>query len=67
MLMDRLLKKENFDLKLTPYRVLATGRDHGNKAINDFFFKSWLITILVFMNDRHSSIYFFKISCFHTL
>lgn len=28
-LMDRLLKKENLDLKLTPYRVLATGRDDG--------------------------------------
>ena len=24
-LMDRLLKKENLDLKLTPYNVLATG------------------------------------------
>eukprot|EP00899_Mesostigma_viride_P020016 jgi/Mesvir1/28015/Mv20202-RA.1 len=28
-LMDRLLKKENLDLKLTPYRVLATGSDDG--------------------------------------
>ncbi|KXS19899.1 phosphatidylinositol 3-kinase [Gonapodya prolifera JEL478] len=28
-LMDRLLRKENLDLKLTPYRVLATGVDHG--------------------------------------
>ena len=24
-LMDRLLKRENLDLKLTPFRVLATG------------------------------------------
>lgn len=28
-LMDRLLRKENLDLKLTPYPVLATGIDHG--------------------------------------
>ncbi|KAI8918613.1 kinase-like domain-containing protein [Powellomyces hirtus] len=28
-LMDKLLRKENLDLKLTPYKVLATGADHG--------------------------------------
>jgi phosphatidylinositol 3-kinase len=28
-LMDRLLSKENLDLKLTPYRVLATSTTHG--------------------------------------
>eukprot|EP00898_Chlorokybus_atmophyticus_P004964 jgi/Chlat1/5469/Chrsp36S05427 len=28
-LMDRLLKRENLDLKMTPYRVLATGPDEG--------------------------------------
>ncbi|KAF9622887.1 hypothetical protein IFM89_035120 [Coptis chinensis] len=28
-LMDRLLKQENLDLHLTPYRVLATGQDEG--------------------------------------
>jgi len=28
-LMDQLLKKENLDLKLTPYKVLPTGLDHG--------------------------------------
>ncbi|KAL6644171.1 hypothetical protein ACP70R_015779 [Stipagrostis hirtigluma subsp. patula] len=28
-LMDRLLKLENLDLYLTPYRVLATGQDEG--------------------------------------
>jgi phosphatidylinositol 3-kinase len=28
-LMDKLLQKENLDLKLTPYKVLATGPDHG--------------------------------------
>jgi phosphatidylinositol 3-kinase len=27
--MDKLLRKENLDLKLTPYKVLATGSDHG--------------------------------------
>ncbi|KAH6583343.1 hypothetical protein BASA61_007522 [Batrachochytrium salamandrivorans] len=29
MLMDKLLRKENLDLRLTPYKVLATGTDHG--------------------------------------
>ncbi|KAJ3121935.1 Phosphatidylinositol (PI) 3-kinase [Physocladia obscura] len=28
-LMDRLLRKENLDLKLTSFKVLATGADHG--------------------------------------
>lgn len=28
-LIDKLLKKENLDLKLTPYRVLATSSKHG--------------------------------------
>lgn len=28
-LMDRLLKLENLDLCLTPYKVLATGHDEG--------------------------------------
>jgi phosphatidylinositol 3-kinase len=28
-LMDRLLRKENLDLKLTPYKVLATSSKHG--------------------------------------
>ena len=27
--MDQLLRKENLDLKLTPYKVLATGADSG--------------------------------------
>jgi len=27
--MDDLLRKENLDLKLMPYKVLATGSDHG--------------------------------------
>lgn len=29
MLMDNLMRKENLDLKLTPYKVLATGPDQG--------------------------------------
>lgn len=28
-LMDKLLRKENLDLKLTPYNVLATGPNSG--------------------------------------
>ncbi|KAA3681011.1 phosphatidylinositol 3-kinase [Paragonimus westermani] len=28
-LMDVILRKENFDLRLTPYKVLATGASHG--------------------------------------
>ena len=28
-LMDRILQQENLDLKLTPYRVLATSSKHG--------------------------------------
>jgi phosphatidylinositol 3-kinase len=28
-LMDKLLRRENLDLKLTPYRVLATSAKHG--------------------------------------
>uniref|UniRef100_A0A8C8CXM3 PI3K/PI4K catalytic domain-containing protein n=1 Tax=Oncorhynchus tshawytscha TaxID=74940 RepID=A0A8C8CXM3_ONCTS len=28
-LMDKLLRKENLDLKLTPYKVLATSTKHG--------------------------------------
>jgi phosphatidylinositol 3-kinase len=27
--MDRLLRRENLDLRLTPYRVLATSSRHG--------------------------------------
>lgn len=28
-LMDKLLKQENLDLKLTPYKVIATGTKEG--------------------------------------
>lgn len=37
-LMDRLLKKENLDLKLIPYRVLAT--DHSNGMLVGVVFRS---------------------------
>lgn len=43
-LMDRLLKLENLDLHLTPYRVLATGHDEGmlefipSKSLAQVFF-----------------------------
>jgi phosphatidylinositol 3-kinase len=30
-LMDKLLRDENLDLKLTPYKVLATSTDEGKK------------------------------------
>jgi phosphatidylinositol 3-kinase len=29
MLMDRILRRENLDLKLTPYNVLACSSNHG--------------------------------------
>ena len=32
-LMDKLLKQENLDLKLTPYKVIATGTKEGRKMI----------------------------------
>lgn len=31
--MDKLLKRENLDLKLTPYRVLATSNKDGKSEI----------------------------------
>lgn len=37
-LMDKLLRKENLDLKLTPYRVLATSTTHGMLIFICLFF-----------------------------
>uniref|UniRef100_A0A3B4B1I9 PI3K/PI4K catalytic domain-containing protein n=1 Tax=Periophthalmus magnuspinnatus TaxID=409849 RepID=A0A3B4B1I9_9GOBI len=34
--MDKLLRKENLDLKLTPYKVLATSTKHGNRSTSFF-------------------------------
>ncbi|CAG8689830.1 1933_t:CDS:2, partial [Dentiscutata heterogama] len=42
-LMDRLLRKENLDLKLTPYKVLPTGSDHG---VMQFITSSSLANVL---------------------
>lgn len=36
-LMDKLLREENLDLKLTPYRVLATSAKHGFVQFIDSF------------------------------
>jgi phosphatidylinositol 3-kinase len=47
--MDRLLQKENLDLKLTPYRVLATGSDHG---LLQFIPSSALASILARYNNN---------------
>uniref|UniRef100_A0A671K507 Phosphatidylinositol 3-kinase catalytic subunit type 3 n=1 Tax=Sinocyclocheilus anshuiensis TaxID=1608454 RepID=A0A671K507_9TELE len=38
-LMDKLLRKENLDLKLTPYKVLATSTKHGPQSIHILFFR----------------------------
>uniref|UniRef100_A0A2K5PNS1 Phosphatidylinositol 3-kinase catalytic subunit type 3 n=1 Tax=Cebus imitator TaxID=2715852 RepID=A0A2K5PNS1_CEBIM len=35
-LMDKLLRKENLDLKLTPYKVLATSTKHGECILNHY-------------------------------
>lgn len=48
-LMDRLLRKVNLDLKLTPYKVLATGVDHGKILC--------MLVILTLADDRNGSIY----------
>lgn len=56
-LMDRLLRRENLDLKLTPYRVLATSSRHGK------FLFLWLPLILFsppFVYDQSVGIFFFS-------
>lgn len=51
-LMDRLLSKENLDLKLTPYRVLATSTKHGFVQ----FIES--ITVAQVLSDEGESVLF---------
>ena len=56
-LMDRLLKRENLDLKLTPYRVLATGSDTGliefvpSQAVADILAEHKTLTRYIAMNN----------------
>ncbi|KAI9359740.1 kinase-like domain-containing protein [Pilaira anomala] len=49
-LMDKLLLKENLDLKLTPYKVLATGPEHG---LMQFVPSSSLAAVL---NDHQNNV-----------
>ncbi|XP_058461571.1 phosphatidylinositol 3-kinase catalytic subunit type 3 isoform X2 [Malaya genurostris] len=53
-LMDKLLQKENLDLKLTPYRVLATSSKHG--------FMQYIesITVAEVLNSEGSILNFFR-------
>ncbi|XP_046659844.1 phosphatidylinositol 3-kinase catalytic subunit type 3-like [Homalodisca vitripennis] len=58
-LMDKLLRLENLDLKLTPYRVLATGTKHGfvqyidSQTVADVLNSEG--TIQNFLRKRHPS------------
>lgn len=58
-LMDKLLRSENLDLRLTPYRVLATGTKHGFvQYINSLTIAEVLATegnIQSFLRKRHPS------------
>lgn len=53
-LMDKLLRKENLDLKLTPYRVLATSTKHGFMQYIDS------ITVAEALTAEGSILNFFK-------
>ncbi|XP_065092354.1 phosphatidylinositol 3-kinase catalytic subunit type 3-like isoform X2 [Ochlerotatus camptorhynchus] len=53
-LMDKLLQKENLDLKLTPYRVLATSSKHGFMQYIDS------ITVAEVLNAEGSILNFFR-------
>jgi phosphatidylinositol 3-kinase len=52
-LMNKLLLKENLDLKLTPYKVLATGPEHG---LMQFVPSSSLAAVL---NDHQNNVLLF--------
>ncbi|KAG8268101.1 Phosphatidylinositol 3-kinase catalytic subunit type 3 [Homalodisca vitripennis] len=58
-LMDKLLRLENLDLKLTPYRVLATGTKHGFVQYIDSLTVADVLksegTIQNFLRKRHPS------------
>lgn len=58
-LMDKLLRSENLDLRLTPYRVLATGTKHGFvQFINSLTVAEVLASegsIQSFLRKRHPS------------
>ncbi|CAH8609292.1 unnamed protein product [Dicrocoelium dendriticum] len=51
-LMDTILRKENFDLRLTPYKVLVTGNSHGfvqfieSTSIQDILQQGTLLSFL---------------------
>lgn len=53
-LMDKLLRRENLDLKLTPYRVLATSTRHGFLQ----FIES--VTVAEALNNEGSILNFFR-------
>jgi len=54
-LMDRLLRRENLDLKLTPYRVLATSSRHGPTFVKSFFIFAVNDSVL-FIQDSSSTL-----------
>ncbi|PAA56400.1 hypothetical protein BOX15_Mlig034317g1, partial [Macrostomum lignano] len=55
-LMDRLLRQENVDLRLTPYRVLATGREQGFvQCINSVPLSSVQTSVLNYLRQCGSS------------
>ena len=47
-LIDRLLRRENLDLKLTPYKVLACSSQHGEyiQLLLFYFYKHKYVTFL---------------------
>lgn len=61
-LMDRLLKLENLDLHLTPYRVLATGHDEGmlefipSKSLAQVLLHSDSLRVIIFIMEAKNKI-----------